>query len=131
MSGGSRLAGVVVALALTGMTLGSAGTASAYPAKPHSKAAGRHAVPLASASITGTLQAGKWKKVLWGWGWYDVAYAASTSAPGGKADCYSAPNPWPKSYRLPATMWHSVSGYGDCWLYSPVNATYTLRPVTY
>lgn len=85
------------------------------------------AQPMSARVITGTLQGGKWKKVLWGWGGFSLGYGAKISAPGGKADCYV---PWRVSYRLPATIYHTVNGYGDCWLYSPVNATYTLWPVS-
>lgn len=129
MGTGKRLTRAVVALSLTGLMLGSAGTASAYSPRTQPVAASVQALPLADAGLTGTLQAGKWKKVLWGWGWYSIGYAAYISAPGGKVDCYAPPWPWPTSYRTPATIWHNVNGYGDCWLYSPVNATYSLKPV--
>ncbi|MFD3546544.1 hypothetical protein ACFWUW_13185 [Streptomyces sp. NPDC058655] len=131
MGSTKRLARAIAAVALTGLTFASTGTASALPAQAGARASHVQVAPLADPGLTGTLQAGKWKKVLWGWGWYDIAYAASISSAGGKVDCYTTPNPWPRTYRTPATVWFSVKGYGDCWLYSPVNATYSLRPVTY
>jgi hypothetical protein len=129
-----RWVGWAVALALTVLAMAPVSTASAATTNGGnvqvvSSSAGKQAAPLAAGSRTGTLQAGKWKKVLWGWGWYTVAYSVSISASGGKAHCYSAPIPWPVSYQLPGRIYHRVTGYGDCWLYSPVNASYTLTPV--
>lgn len=79
---------------------------------------------------SGSLRAGEWTKVLWGWGYYAIDYGASISAGGGQYRCYSAPSPWPiSSGNLPSRLTHRVIGYGDVWLYSPVDASYTLNPV--
>jgi hypothetical protein len=80
---------------------------------------------------SGRLRANQWVKVLWGWGRYSVDYAASISAPDGQYRCYSSPVPFPiSSGALPAQITHSVYGYGDVWLYSSVDATYSLVPVS-
>lgn len=85
--------------------------------------------PARAAAVSGPLRAGEWTKVLWGWGYYSVRYTTSTSAPGGEYRCYSPPWPWPTSSGgLPAYITHRVNGYGDCWLRSPVDATYYLNP---
>jgi hypothetical protein len=79
---------------------------------------------------SGPLQAGKWKKVLWGWGKYSIRYGARIGAEGGQYRCYTAPIPWPvSSGSLPDEITHNVLGYGDVWLYSPVDTNYYLIPV--
>jgi hypothetical protein len=78
---------------------------------------------------SGSLRANQWTKVLWGWGYYSVNYAASTNSTGGQYRGYTAPVPWPiSSGSLPNTITHRVIGYGDVWLFSPVDTTYTLTP---
>jgi hypothetical protein len=84
-----------------------------------------------STSSFGSLRANQWTKVLWGWGWYSLAYNISISAPGGEYRCYTTPFPWPiGSGTLPGRVIHSVYGYGDVWLFSPTDATYQLTPVS-
>ena len=82
-----------------------------------------------------SLPAGRWTKVLWGWGWYSINYSVTVSAPGCEYRTYAPPLPWPSSSgKLSATgstrIEHAVRGYGDVWFFSPVNATYTLTPVS-
>jgi hypothetical protein len=68
--------------------------------------------------------------VLWGWGYFSVQYSASISANGGQYRGYASPSPFPiTSGNLPTIITHRVIGYGDVWLYSPVDATYVLTPV--
>ncbi|MDX6698625.1 MAG: hypothetical protein QOE65_2022 [Solirubrobacteraceae bacterium] len=84
-----------------------------------------------SAGSQGSLPANRWTKVLWGWGFYTVRYHASISAQGGQFKCYSAPSPFPiASGPLPNRITHTVVGYGDVWLLSPVAASYSLVPVS-
>jgi hypothetical protein len=81
-------------------------------------------------SIGGSLSAGQWTKVAWGWGYYAVDYSASIGLPGGSYRCYSAPLPFPiSSGSLPQRITHRVVGYGDVWLYSPRATYFSLVPV--
>lgn len=127
-------AGMLVALA-TGAALSLSApadaavrsTASGYAATAHhfdalSATASQHSV--AAGPVTGELKAGEWTKVLWGWGFYSVDYYASISMSGGKYRCYPG-----GSGDLPRRITHTVAFYGDCWLYSPGDATYALWPV--
>jgi hypothetical protein len=84
-----------------------------------------------SSVVRGTLTAGRWTKVLWGWGSFTVYYRAETNPPGGEYRCYCAPVPWPiSSGALPARIAHTVVVYGDVWLMSPVTANFALTPVS-
>lgn len=73
---------------------------------------------------SGQLPANKWTKVMWGWGWYEVTYTISSSAPGGQFRTY----PIYSSGTLPRQVTHQVRGYGDVWLYSPVLASWQANP---
>lgn len=82
-----------------------------------------------------SLPAGRWTKVLWGWGWYSINYTVRVSAPGCEYRTYAPPFPWPSSSGTlsPASatrIEHAVRGYGDVWIYSPTNATASLTPVS-
>ncbi|MBV9173148.1 MAG: hypothetical protein JOZ81_24040 [Chloroflexi bacterium] len=87
------------------------------------------------ATVGGMLSAGDWTKVLWGWGSYSVTYSVSlTASVAGAFRCYTAPVPWPVSTgTIPAhgstELTHEVIGYGDVWLYCPVNTDYILATV--
>lgn len=77
---------------------------------------------------SGFLPANRWTQVITGWGWYSVAYSLSSSAPGGKYRIY----PFYSSGDLPNPyVDFTVRGYGDIWLYSPVEATWTATPVSH
>lgn len=79
---------------------------------------------------TGSLSAGKWVKVVEGWGFYSVRYGVSIGTVGGEYRTYSSPIPWAiSSGKLPNEITHRVWGYGDIWLYSPVDTTYNLNPI--
>ena len=82
---------------------------------------------MSSGALNGTLNAGKWKKVLWGWGYYSVRYGISINGPGGKFKCYVV---FPvSSGPLPNEVTHRVIGYGDVWIWSPRDATYLISPI--
>jgi len=84
-----------------------------------------------SMSRQGILAAGRWTKVLWGWGLYSISYRATTNPPGGEYRCYTTPSPFPiASGILPGRVKHSVVGYGDVWFFSPVRASFLLNPVS-
>lgn len=73
---------------------------------------------------SGSLPAGKWTKVIWGWGWYAVQYGISTGAPGGRYRTY----PFYSNGTLPNHVTHQVRGYGDIWLFSPVDTQWQANP---
>jgi hypothetical protein len=77
---------------------------------------------LVTGSVSGSLRGDRWTRVVFGWGYYSVAYGIRTQDPGGRYRCYTAPLPDPY-------VTHRVIGYGDIWLYSPVDTTYLLVPV--
>ena len=134
---GAAIAGLAAALVVgvAGVAPANAATtpAGAAVVKADSRAdsqADSKAAAAATGVVSGHLRAGQWTKVLWGWGYYSVDYGASIDASGGEYRCYTAPLPWPvSSGTLPHVITHRVIGYGDCWLYSPVEATYYLVPV--
>jgi hypothetical protein len=66
---------------------------------------------------SGSLPAGKWTQIIYGWGWYAVKYSVSTGAPDGQYRTY----PLYSSGRLPAHVTHQVRGFGDIWVYSPTD----------
>jgi hypothetical protein len=74
----------------------------------------------------GTLQAGKWTKVISGWGWYSVRYAIQVNVSGGQYRTY----PVYSSGVLPAWVTHNVRPYGDIWLYAPTAAMWTANPIS-
>jgi hypothetical protein len=74
---------------------------------------------------SGSLPAGKWTKVIWGWGWYSVQYAVRTGAPGGQYRVYPVYSSGP----LPAQITHQVRVYGDIWLFSPIDTQWGADPI--
>lgn len=91
----------------------------------------------ASAYTTGSLRAGQWKKVLWGWytgvksyDYYVQVYDLSGhTLYNVQYDCYASYWPWPiRSGRVSGWITHTMAPYGDCWLRSPVNAIYQITP---
>lgn len=83
-----------------------------------------------SSTINGSLRAGQWTKVLWGWGYYAVRYGISLDVSGGEYRCYTVPSPFPiSSGHLPNEVTHRVIGYGDVWLYAPTDAMYFIVPI--
>jgi hypothetical protein len=94
-----------------------------------------------TGSVVGSLNAGRWKKVIWTWGIIissdfparpmGLIYSVRVSRPGGEYRCYTTPLPFPySSGGLPARVTMAVVGYGDMWLYCPEDATYEIIAVS-
>jgi hypothetical protein len=75
---------------------------------------------------SGELPAGKWTKVISGWGWYELAYSIRATGPEVLFRTY----PVYSSGRLPSRVTHAVRVYGDIWLYSPSPTHWDANPLS-
>ena len=53
------------------------------------------AVEMSTGVVTGSLRAGSWTRVVYGWGYFSVDYGISIADSGGRDRAYTAPIPWP------------------------------------
>lgn len=110
-----------IAIGATGGVLGPTTAAQASQVQPVSSST-VSTLATSRAAVSGTLEPGKWTKVLWGW-FVNQSYYVSTSPSPVKVREY----PFYREYTLPlggGCVTLNAAFYGDVWLYSENGADY-------